>query len=223
MNVLQAFEHFKYTSVDLYHRASSSLSVAVQRSRTTSEQRKSQQFSLVRNRRANLSDQIHHLSLIMAEATPDAAPQAAETESTPMTNGITASETADVTMADSTEATVAATTEIHPQATTLPEAHTDSQPESQSAPTPAPVSVPTPAPAPAPVAPASTRNSPHPSGPQQTPTQPIPHGSPTRVYLNQHVTPHLLEAMKHLATNEPEKPLKFLSEFLAMKSAEIEG
>ncbi|KAJ4359352.1 hypothetical protein N0V95_002277 [Ascochyta clinopodiicola] len=53
--------------------------------------------------------------------------------------------------------------------------------------------------------------------------EPIPHGSPTRVYLNQHVTPHLLEAMKHLAMNEPEKPLKFLSEFLAMKSAEIEG
>jgi COMPASS component SDC1 len=43
------------------------------------------------------------------------------------------------------------------------------------------------------------------------------------VYLNQNVTPHLLEAMKHLATTEPEKPLKWLSEFLAMKSAELEG
>jgi COMPASS component SDC1 len=43
------------------------------------------------------------------------------------------------------------------------------------------------------------------------------------VYLNQNVTPHLLEAMKHLATTEPEKPLKWLSEFLAMKSQEIEG
>jgi COMPASS component SDC1 len=43
------------------------------------------------------------------------------------------------------------------------------------------------------------------------------------VYLNQHVTPHLLEAMKHLATTEPEKPLKWLSEFLAQKSREIEG
>jgi COMPASS component SDC1 len=51
----------------------------------------------------------------------------------------------------------------------------------------------------------------------------VPHGSPTRVYLNQRVTPHLLEAMKHLATAEPEKPLKWLSEFLAMKSEEIEG
>jgi COMPASS component SDC1 len=43
------------------------------------------------------------------------------------------------------------------------------------------------------------------------------------VYLNQYVTPHLLEAMKHLATTEPDKPLKFLSEFLAQKSAELEG
>ncbi|EMD94259.1 hypothetical protein COCC4DRAFT_132123 [Bipolaris maydis ATCC 48331] len=70
-------------------------------------------------------------------------------------------------------------------------------------------------------APASSRNSPHPTA--QAPTQPIPHGSPTRVYLNQHVTPYLLEAMKHLATQEPEKPLKWLSEFLAKKSAEVEG
>ncbi|EUC47619.1 hypothetical protein COCMIDRAFT_89501 [Bipolaris oryzae ATCC 44560] len=70
-------------------------------------------------------------------------------------------------------------------------------------------------------APASSRNSPHPTA--QAPTQPIPHGSPTRVYLNQHVTPYLLEAMKHLATQEPEKPLKWLSEFLAQKSAEVEG
>jgi COMPASS component SDC1 len=29
--------------------------------------------------------------------------------------------------------------------------------------------------------------------------------------------------MKHLATQEPEKPLKWLSEFLAAKSAEVEG
>ncbi|CAN9397993.1 unnamed protein product [Alternaria alternata] len=75
--------------------------------------------------------------------------------------------------------------------------------------------------APTPTPAASSRNSPHPTA--QAPTQPIPHGSPTRVYLNQHVTPHLLEAMKHLATTEPEKPLKWLSEFLAQKSREIEG
>ncbi|KAF2831436.1 hypothetical protein CC86DRAFT_366799 [Ophiobolus disseminans] len=86
---------------------------------------------------------------------------------------------------------------------------------------PAVQAAPTPVPQPPPV---SSRNSPHPSAPaQQTPTQPVPHGSPTRVYLNQYVTPHLLEAMKHLATTEPDKPLKWLSEFLAMKSAELEG
>jgi COMPASS component SDC1 len=87
-------------------------------------------------------------------------------------------------------------------------------PVTPAAPLPTAASAPTPTPA-------SSRNSPHP--PAQAPTQPIPHGSPTRVYLNQHVTPHLLEAMKHLATTEPEKPLKWLSEFLAGKSREIEG
>ncbi|KZM24491.1 uncharacterized protein EKO05_0001963 [Ascochyta rabiei] len=147
----------------------------------------------------------------MAEQTSDAAPQVTEAEPTPITNGTSTAEAADVTMADSTEIPV----NLEPQPETTP------LPEAQPAPTPAPVSAPTPTPAPA--APVSSRNSPHPSVPQQAPTQPIPHGSPTRVYLNQHVTPHLLEAMKHLAMNEPEKPLKFLSEFLAMKSAEIEG
>ncbi|KAF2636180.1 hypothetical protein P280DRAFT_522425 [Massarina eburnea CBS 473.64] len=96
---------------------------------------------------------------------------------------------------------------------------------SQPVPQPLPVTVSAATPAPTPVAaptPTTTRNSPH-LGASQPPSQPYPHGSPTRVYLNQHVTPHLLEAMKHLATNEPEKPLKFLSEFLAQKSAELEG
>jgi COMPASS component SDC1 len=50
-----------------------------------------------------------------------------------------------------------------------------------------------------------------------------PHGSPVRIYLNQKVTPHLLEGMKYLATHEPEKPLQWLSEFLAKKSEELEG
>ena len=222
MNVLRTSQHVKYTSVDLYYRASSSKSVTVQPSQTTGKLRNNANSLYVYVTDAPISATLTcNRKYIMAEPTPDAAPQIAETEPTPITNGTTATETADVTMADSTEAPVAATTEIPPQTTTLPEAHTESQPESQSAPTAAPVSAPTPTPAPA--APASSRNSPHPSGPQQAPTQPIPHGSPTRVYLNQHVTPHLLEAMKHLATNEPEKPLKFLSEFLAMKSAEIEG
>ncbi|KAF2805974.1 uncharacterized protein BDZ99DRAFT_423357 [Mytilinidion resinicola] len=73
----------------------------------------------------------------------------------------------------------------------------------------------------------AARSSPHPgqsNGPlQQPPANPIPHGSPTRVYLNSYVTPYLLEAMKHLATQEPDKPLKWLSEFLAEKSKELEG
>lgn len=42
------------------------------------------------------------------------------------------------------------------------------------------------------------------------------------MYLNQNVTPHLLEAMKQLAMHEPEKPLLWLSEFLAKRSADVE-
>ncbi|KAF2707666.1 hypothetical protein K504DRAFT_435539 [Pleomassaria siparia CBS 279.74] len=90
-------------------------------------------------------------------------------------------------------------------------------------PTLQPFSVPTPSPAYAPEKQTSTRNSPHPTAAPQPPIHPNPHGSPTRVYLNQNVTPHLLEAMKHLVTTEPDKPLKWLSEFLAQKSLEIEG
>ncbi|KAF2234448.1 hypothetical protein EV356DRAFT_501661 [Viridothelium virens] len=55
------------------------------------------------------------------------------------------------------------------------------------------------------------------------PPAPSPHGSPTRVYLNQNVTPHLLEGVKYLAVYEPEKPLKWLAEFLGERSREIEG
>jgi COMPASS component SDC1 len=53
-------------------------------------------------------------------------------------------------------------------------------------------------------------------------TQPLLHGSPTRVLLNLRITPHVLEGIKHVATNEPEKPLRWLSEFLARKSEELE-
>ncbi|KAJ9625920.1 hypothetical protein H2203_004689 [Taxawa tesnikishii (nom. ined.)] len=79
-----------------------------------------------------------------------------------------------------------------------------------------------PTPPPGPAAP-TTRHGSNPPASFQPPERPNPHGSPTRVYLNQNVTPHLLEAMKYLAANEPAKPLKFLSEFLAQRSAEIEG
>ncbi|KAF1959294.1 hypothetical protein CC80DRAFT_490249 [Byssothecium circinans] len=131
----------------------------------------------------------------MADANPIPAPQPIDPElAAPLQNGTSTS--ADVEMADS-----------HP---------------TPHEPVP-PVATTSTAPTPAAPTPTTTRNSPHPSAPSQAPTQPIPHGSPTRLYLNQHVTPHLLEAMKHLVTNEPEKPLKFLSDFLAQKSAELEG
>jgi COMPASS component SDC1 len=62
-----------------------------------------------------------------------------------------------------------------------------------------------------------------PPQPTQLPTKPIAHGGPTRQYLNMNVTPHLLEGMKYLAANEPEKPLQWLSEFLAERSKAVEG
>ncbi|KAH7076928.1 hypothetical protein BKA63DRAFT_565296 [Paraphoma chrysanthemicola] len=138
----------------------------------------------------------------MTEPSPNPASELADPEPTPIANGTPIP--TDIEMTDSLPIQEAPPTP-------------NLQPTVQTA-------TPTPAPAPQQAPPASSRNSPHPSAPvQQAPTQPIPHGSPTRVYLNTHVTPHLLEAMKHLATTEPEKPLKWLSEFLAAKSAEIEG
>ncbi|KAF2772014.1 hypothetical protein EJ03DRAFT_348827 [Teratosphaeria nubilosa] len=62
-----------------------------------------------------------------------------------------------------------------------------------------------------------------PTKPSQLPTKPIPHGGPTRQYLNMNVTPHLLEGMKWLAANEPEKPLQWLADFLKRRSEEVEG
>jgi COMPASS component SDC1 len=55
------------------------------------------------------------------------------------------------------------------------------------------------------------------------PEKPVAHGGPTRQFLNQNVTPHLLEGMKYLAVYEPEKPLLWLSEFLKDRSKEVEG
>ncbi|KAL9093758.1 MAG: hypothetical protein Q9159_000059 [Coniocarpon cinnabarinum] len=49
------------------------------------------------------------------------------------------------------------------------------------------------------------------------------HGSPTRRYINQKVTPALLEGMKILAVREPERPLEWLGEFLLRRSRELEG
>ncbi|USP77207.1 uncharacterized protein yc1106_04481 [Curvularia clavata] len=151
----------------------------------------------------------------MAEPSPNPAPETHDMD-TALTNGDAQQQSADVEMADSTTEQPAPTdpSSLQPTVQTQP-------------PTPSQAAAPTPSSAPvlptttSATTPASSRNSPHP--PAQAPTAPIPHGSPTRIYLNQHVTPYLLEAMKHLATQEPEKPLKWLSEFLAQKSAEVEG
>ena len=62
-----------------------------------------------------------------------------------------------------------------------------------------------------------------PPQPSTKPDQPVAHGGPTRQYLNQFVTPHLLEGMKHVAAYEPKKPLLWLSEFLRERSKEVEG
>jgi COMPASS component SDC1 len=48
-------------------------------------------------------------------------------------------------------------------------------------------------------------------------------GSAARAYLNRGVTPSLLEGMKHLAAHEPERPLRWLADFLRKKSEELEG
>ncbi|CAN9343306.1 unnamed protein product [Alternaria alternata] len=161
----------------------------------------------------------------MTEPSPNAAAAQNPDIDPAITNGLaqqaSTEQPADVEMTDS--GAVAAP----PAQDTQSQAQADLQPTVQTVPptpsttTPAPPSAPSLPTAPTPTPAASSRNSPHPTA--QAPTQPIPHGSPTRVYLNQHVTPHLLEAMKHLATTEPEKPLKWLSEFLAQKSREIEG
>ena len=84
------------------------------------------------------------------------------------------------------------------------------QAEQPAAPVPAPVPTPQPSTRPASVAPSR-------------PAQPVAHGGPTRQYLNQRLTPHLLEGMKYIAMNEPEKPLLWLSEFLKDRSKEVEG
>ncbi|KAL6711929.1 hypothetical protein ACN47E_002972 [Coniothyrium glycines] len=149
----------------------------------------------------------------MADQSPNPMPEIQPEE--PQLNG-TAPPTQDIVMTDST-----------PQQPALSPAHAHPHAQPQPQPQPPPTllhaqpSAPSPAPTPVAQPSASSRNSPHPT--PQAPSQPIPHGSPTRVYLNQHVTPYLLEAMKHLATTEPEKPLKWLSEYLAHKSAEVEG
>ena len=62
-----------------------------------------------------------------------------------------------------------------------------------------------------------------PPQPSARPEKPAVHGGPTRQYLNQNLTPHLLEGMKYLAVYEPEKPLLWLADFLRDRSKEVEG
>jgi COMPASS component SDC1 len=78
-----------------------------------------------------------------------------------------------------------------------------------------PVSAPSPSPAP-------TRPSSIPPAVSLPPEKPHQHGAPTRIYLND-VAMYIMEGMKYLAVYRPEKPLKWLGEFLLKRSAEIEG
>lgn len=76
-----------------------------------------------------------------------------------------------------------------------------------------------------PVAPPTTssRTGSAPPPPPAKPEKAVAHGGPTRQYLNTHITPHLLEGMKAIAMQEPDKPLLWLSEFLKERSQEVEG
>lgn len=69
----------------------------------------------------------------------------------------------------------------------------------------------------------TTRTGSLPPAPSARPEKPVAHGGPTRQYLNQNLTPHLLEGMKYLAMYEPEKPLAWLADFLKDRSKQVEG
>lgn len=82
---------------------------------------------------------------------------------------------------------------------------------------------PLPVPTPPAVSGASARPGSMPPQPSARPEKPVAHGGPTRQFLNQNITPHLLEGVKYLAVYEPEKPLLWLADFLRDRSKEIEG
>ncbi|KAK4550056.1 hypothetical protein LTR36_003023 [Oleoguttula mirabilis] len=79
------------------------------------------------------------------------------------------------------------------------------------------------APTPPAISAASARPGSMPPQPSARPDKPVAHGGPTRQFLNQAITPHLLEGMKYLAVYEPEKPLLWLADFLRDRSKEVEG
>ncbi|KAK5134355.1 hypothetical protein LTR08_006535 [Meristemomyces frigidus] len=80
-----------------------------------------------------------------------------------------------------------------------------------------------PAPTPPAIANMAARPNSMPPQPSARPEKPVAHGGPTRQFLNQNITPHLLEGMKYLAVYEPEKPLLWLADFLKDRSKEVEG
>lgn len=47
-------------------------------------------------------------------------------------------------------------------------------------------------------------------------------GAPARIYLNEKITPYLLEGLKDIAREQPQNPLKVLGEYLIKKSNEVE-
>ncbi|KAL1303659.1 hypothetical protein AAFC00_007014 [Neodothiora populina] len=167
------------------------------------------------------------------EAAPPFQPDQIQSEEdqTATTNGDAPESLPQVSgVADATTSSSAATIEP-PAAAAIVEAPSVSSASTPQPPPPQQSQQPTTTPATAPTsaAPVTAReSSTRPSSIPPTsgiapPDRPSAHGSPTRVYLNQMVTPHLLEGMKYLAAYEPEKPLLWLSEFLAKRSAECEG
>lgn len=92
------------TSAELHHRALKS--VTVQPHRPTDEPRNQIEPLTSHAIDAPKSSEFSSVYSNMTEPTPDAVPQVAEAEPTPIANGTPATEVADVTMTDSTEVPV---------------------------------------------------------------------------------------------------------------------
>ncbi|KAH3678441.1 hypothetical protein WICMUC_001458 [Wickerhamomyces mucosus] len=72
----------------------------------------------------------------------------------------------------------------------------------------------------------TTRNTPVPKElqfqvPEDQPVHKIIGGAPVRQWLNEHITPHLLDAVREIAKKQPEDPLRQLGELLITKSEEL--
>ena len=134
------------------------------------------------------------------EATPAIEPTTVAKAASTSVSAPVHNDVEDMEMAESTPAAASvqdqSSAPIAP-ALELPAQQQQQQQQQSAQPASAPLSAPSPV-----LASTSARNSPHPTGPTQMPVHATLHGAPTRQYLNAHVTPHLLEAMKHLATTE---------------------